>query len=715
MSFEDRLSRRVVDAPPAGTHHAGRWIVKEDATTQLNRVVASSGHALMPGPTGEWEVGKVGLGNASVGQFFPEALPSDQDAEALRQLGERLRGEAHDGWLAWSEINPLAPRLDEVVRPRPFEGRIAGDLQHLEAVCRKPRTHIRLEVERELVGRARRMARDAPEWLAAHTEDWHHRTLAGVQPRRIRAEIREERWDLYENRLAARLVDSLIVWLRRRIAEVRLVRESILAHIASFDATSQGSRHRFDRICRLWGEALNAANSQQVADKTLRRLERLLYKVLALQDSSLYRYVPRRAQVSRTLRMTNLLTTDDHYRGVARLWHQWSLLPRRGSLSPRMHYQRQQDLHQSFDAWCMLLVVRACSQLRLCPAADDDWESSLARGRSIQLENALRIEWEENGGISIVSTRVRWGGVLCRFVPLLQSLERARTKEGLAQRIGPIVDAVAEEPHWTVVLHPASESPAPYDAIATVGNPPQPRVQGAVDFIRVSPYSLDCIERVARAIRWATLVPRMLAYPPRISTLPDKSLAKELRLEIRNGQWAMTTLPKDRRRAQAGIEDRLDDARTRHGSLQHQRANAKREGRHDKRLLVSLRKAEKAVDEWCAVKRSVDDAIAELCELQTCPRCGQEAELQQRAELCFAARCESDSCRAQWELRPLPDGRGRVPVLDAQVPTAGPYEIDGLVGCDILALPSEDGRGFLAPRPFPVPIPVAELLRTATE
>ena len=709
MSLEDRFSGRVVDALPAGTQHAGRWIVREDATTRLNGIEARSGEALMPGPTGEWEVVQGRLEEASVGRFFSDAQPREQDAKALQDLGQRLHDASHDGWLVWSEINPLAPGLDEAVRPHPFEDRIQNELQHLEAVCRKPRTHIRLEVERELVGRVRRVARDAPEWLAAHTEDWHHRTLASVQPRRIRAETREERWDLYENRVAARLVDNLVVWVRDRIADVQRIRDDILKRVEELNDSTQGSsRHRAERIYSLWGEAWKAG-WQEVADGALKRLEHLLYKVLALQDSSLYRQVPERAQVSRTLRMTNLLNTDDHYRGVARLWRHWSRLPSQGTLSPHMHYRRQQALHESFDAWCMLLVVRACSQLRLDPETDDDWEAPLAKGNSIRLEKALRIEWEGGGGITIRSSAQETGDVLCRFVPLLQSLERARTKEGLAQRITPIVNAVAEQPHWTLVLHPESGNPPPYEALATIGNPPEPGVQGAIDFIRVSPYSLDCVERVARAIRWATLVPRMFAYPPRISALPDESLGERLRLEKHDGQWAMTALPTDYEHTQAEIERRLHDAHAQCEDLQHQRENARRERRRDMPLLERVRMAEQAVTEWCALKVNVDTAIAELRELQTCPRCGERAEFQQRTEHCFIAECESASCRAQWELRPPSDSKSRVPVLEPQVPTAGPYEVDGLVGCDILALPSEP------PRPCPVPIPVAKLLRTATE
>ena len=104
-----------------------------------------------------------------------------------------------------------------------------------------------METERVLVARSRRIAPDAPAWLASHTEDWDHRKITGIQPRRILAEVREEQWDLYENRIAVRLVDSLVTWLRRRIAEVRRVLDDIFVRMEGFDG-SESTRYRTERI-----------------------------------------------------------------------------------------------------------------------------------------------------------------------------------------------------------------------------------------------------------------------------------------------------------------------------------------------------------------------------------------------------------------------------------------------------------------------------------
>ena len=699
MNFTDRLSGRVVHQPPEEEVHAGRWIVQRGVGA-LNRVAPEPGQALMPGPTGDWEFVASGESTSTRGGFLAEPLPDDQDADAFRQLGQLLRDKADGGWIEWSCINPLAPGLDEAVRSHPFEAKIERELEHLEAVCRKPRTHIQLQIERELVGRARRIARDAPEWLAAHTEDWHHRTLTGVEPRRIRAEVREERWDLYENRVTARLVDNLTVWLQRRIAEVRRIRDDILARMEAFGGSApKGSRHRAERIYRLWGEAWSASDAQDVARGTLARLDILLYKVLGLLDSPLYRHVPKRAQVSRTLKMTNLLSTDDHYRGVARLWHEWSLLPTRGSFSIVEHYRQQQNLHDSYDAWCLLLVVRACEQLKLQPADDAAFEVPLRKGCSLQIDRGLRIEWEPAGCIAITRSE----NTLVRFVPLIHSLERARTAEVSAQRVKPLVEAVATTGHWTVVLHPAKSGSAPFDGIATIGNPPRLGTDGAIDFIRVSPFSLDSVERVARAVRWATLSRQMLAYPPCVPMPPDAGLRGLWLARKNNTTCAMTNSPPHG--TEEDIKRKLSDALARRKEAARIHVESK-QSRPSKRALADLRKAEEDERDWHTFKQCFEKATAFINELKICPRCGEQANFEAREEDCFFARCLSPSCEARWELRPHPEGRVPVFIPDIKVASAQvrPALMDEQLGCDVLALPDNASDGstkFQPPRTDP--------------
>ena len=551
MSFVDRVSGQPLKQP-CGRTHFGRWLFKpDDGPGHINGLPAGDGDVLAPGATGDWALVRSGDTIPSRGRFFADALPDDRDVEALLQLGQVLRDpdKAKGGWLEWSGTSPLAPGLGEAVKPYPLEDRIDAEFEHLAAVCRNPPTHIRRETERVLVARARRIARDAPARLASDTEDWEHRTIAGIRPRRILSDVRDERWDLYENRVAVRLVDDLVAWVRRRIAEVRRIRDDVYARMEKIRGFASGTRRRAHRIYTLWGEGWDSSLGD-VAESTLKRLDDLLYRLLGLMDSRLYRHIPVRARAPGGLRTTNLFSNDDHYRGVARLWHEWSRLAVPRAPSPSELWARYQDLHRGFDAWCMLVIVRACSQLRLDPVEDEDLESEIRPGNAIRLDQGFRIEWDPTGAITFADADE--GRALLRFVPLIHGLDGARTREAVQARVVPLVEAVAGAPSWTVILHPAIPREAPHDGLAGIGNPPVPGTPGAIDFIRVSPFSLDSVERVSRAIRWMALVPRMLAYPPAVQAIPEsmlrsvQGLQAALTPDTGNGSWLVACARSDR-------------------------------------------------------------------------------------------------------------------------------------------------------------------------
>ena len=756
MSFIDRLSGQSVEQPPERTHF-GRWLFHvddtdpDDATGHTNGCSAGEGDVLAPGTTGDWALVRPGDTIPIRGRFFPDTLPDDQDAEALLQLGQMLRDpdKAGGGWSEWSDISPLAPGLDEAVKPHPFEDRIVAEIDHLAAVCRRPRTHIRRESERILVARARRVARDAPAQLASHTEDWEYRTVAGIRPRRILADVREERWDLYENRVAVRLVDELVAWLRRRIVEVRRIRGDVYARMEQIRGAASGTRHRAHRIYKLWGEGWDNRPSE-VADSTLKRLEVLVYKLLSLMDSPLYKHIPVRASAPSGSRTTNLFSNDDHYRGVARLWHEWSRLAAPRAASRSELWNRYQDLHRGFDAWCMLVILRSCLQLRLQPTEDDDWESNICPGSAVRLDQGFEVEWNRAGTITLADTHE--DRALLRFVPLIHGLEGARTPEAAETRVAPFVEAVADAAHWTVILHPAVSGSPPHDALAGVGNPPVPGTRGAIDFIRVSPFSLESVERVARAIRWTTLVHRMLAYPPEVRAIPTSTLQAypELRtvLESNTGRWCKSERhgsakwvvvgqPPDRLRqavaeslkdGRARLQRLSDESRDVQDGLKRNRGKGRSMAelnRKKRRMLQPLREAEDRVRSLESFETQIRMACEDIAALATCPACGKhDTEFEAREHDCFAGRCASKECGAQWELHHDPDVAGRrdsgshgalksrIPVFrpgDANADAwrrrdAAPQWVDDFLGCDVLAIPATAEGGdsvFLPPRTVP--------------
>lgn len=721
MRFTDRVSGKS-SSSLAGPLVLGQWLVEagDAEVVRQNGQTLRSGDAVVPAQSGHWAC--EGRDNAQCGgHFFGQAAPGNQDYLALEQLGQGLDRliEADGGWSQWSDVSPLAPGLDDSVDLHPFEKVIERDLEYLARVCHHPRTHIRVEDERVLTSRARRISSRASEWLASHTQDWEQRKLSGVHPRQILANVREEQWELYENRLAARLVDGLAAWLRQRIVEVSRILEQIFCKLEGVGDSSRHNRFLLRRLCSLLGEAWENSEAKAKAELTLKILRSLQHRVLRLMDSPLYRHIPRQASVPAIPTPTNLLVNDDNYRGVARLFGEWSKVACRQT-SEADHYARMQGLHRSFIQWCALLVIRACDQVGVKPVGESGVKVPIAPGGKLALGTGVEFDWSSKGILSISIA----GSDVVRFVPICHNLEGAQSADEAFRRIAPLASATGTCSCWTVFLHRAQTGESVYPFLAGVGTPPEPSVRGPIDFVRVSPFDIASVERVARIIRWAVLVPRMLEYPPKVhlaGEFCDKvsgpawkrtgeaeclllrplngkdPLLPELRKSVEEADGQLKALNEERESAAAEQRQHRGDRRAL-GELNARKTQLNGAIDEARRRLESCRKA----------RDSVEAANRTLALLAMCPCCGKPADVEPREANCFKATCFEEGCGAIWELRKTERTAERTPCLlrdgleefavDSELQA---HRIDDILGCDVLAVPvrADDlSVQFLPPR-----------------
>lgn len=693
MKLRDRFGSLAETAPPTSPLHLGRWWIEHED--------GSPPTPLLPDRDGTWSLVDPRSGAVHAGSTFVDAWPGEPNETALLALGRQLP-EQSPSWATWIQQSPLAPNLDRWVERQPLEDHIERELDHLEHVCRAPQTHIELHAERVALGRARKLDRRAPQWLATHSEDWAARRMFGVMPRRLLALVREPQWDLYENRVAARLVDHLVEWLRLRVSTLRQIRDEVLA--ALDQDNPEGTHQRQHRLYALWGDAYTSDQLGAALRAALTEAEQWLHRLLGLMDSQLYRQVPRQARVEPELRTTNLLVNDDHYRGVARLWQAWarSAVVRRGS--PRAWETRARGILDGFESWCTLLVIRACAQLGLEPLAGCD-STPLHPGSRIALSGGFELRRTERGNLRLFDGEV----ARLELIPLLQMLEQVGNNTATTSRVDPLIDVSAPCECWRVVLHLGASAES---ALAGVGNPPHPEAcAGAIDFIRVSPFALDSVERVARAIRWIVWAPRMLAYPPPLERAPPSLDGWP------SGQLTICPTPTQRREleqiseqarrdlanAEAEREAVADELRSSKGDRRRTAELNQRKNQHNRELEPRRRR----VDEMTRYAKSLERAERMLRALTFCPLCRSPGTLEPRQHACFVATCAEPSCGATWELR-CNDGGERIPVLmigSARdfdwAKDASPRVVDRWVGCDVLALPirvDADELAFVAPR-----------------
>lgn len=688
----------------------GRLVVCEGAAGELfmNSLPAHDGMFLVPESAGRWHLLR---GAERVEGTFPRAQMLDPlDVASIRTVGRSLGEliEQAGTWLDVLDVSPLVPGMSNRAEFQPFEQLLKENVGHLAEVCRKPRTHLRVEVERMAVSRARRFPAQAANYLAAHTEDWERPTLRSVVPKRILATVREDQFDIYENRVAARLVDHLVVYLRRRVHEVTRLLRVFEEAAGNHGAAAAGSHWRRGRIYKLWGETLDASEAKRKAERTLAQLKHLLFTISGMKDSVLYREVPRKATVGTTLTMTNILSDDAHYRRVAELWLEWARLGQEQAVRPRAYFEEMQELCRSFDSFALLLTLRALDQLGFKPTNRErslsDCEAEVHHGSRV-----VRLSWATaDGAISLHGEGVE----PLRIVPLCSSL--AALDDELLRGVLADADAHAVNGATTVILYPSPSDAAAFDHLApelgrrlrSLAHEVSKSGQRAVGFLPVSPWDIGSVERMARQLRWVTTAPTYLAYPPTIERPELSEISREHTwLVVAGDGLRVLRAPLDSESLDTGrlvgeASLRLEELKNEREAVSLQGREAVREGERTRNINARKRElhaeitdAERRLEALQRFDSELARALKVVRDLLSCPTCNRGAD----ARRDFKAMgqhfsCTCSDCSTTWGTIACGRCSRSIPVLrlhgTAWTTLVGePGWVDRMLGADVLAVP----------------------------
>jgi hypothetical protein len=332
---------------------------------------------------------------------------------------------------------------------------------------------------------------------------------------------REDDADLYENRMVAELVHPILsTALTRRLHHLRRV-QADLADLTQ--AEDEGTHLRKGRLYRFWGEdSERAAMSSNQVSETLRTLEALAAWITSLRASTLSRLMRGRRTGQRSLRRTNVITNDRHYRATGLVWVAFERPPQADETRDdrRRHILRR---HRAFDNYVFGLVVRAMAGLDYRPTNDH-----LPRdGRPVDLRGPWGTATLGRDGAGVLT--IDSHGVDTRIVPLLDLVDPDDGPDVVADRWQSVRDA-ARRP--TVVVHltafdtvrrlPSAQA----TPLASAGLD-TPVADGSTVAVPVSPIETTSLERLSRAVAIAIRTPALTAYPATI-TLPTGKIPRRL-------------------------------------------------------------------------------------------------------------------------------------------------------------------------------------------
>jgi len=636
---------------------------------------------------------------------------------AMVAIGNRLSSltESPHRWSDWIDIAPVIPNIVDRLKLSAIEEDIATHLGYLESVSMRPRSHLQVEIERVPVSRARRIAKKAGNYLASHPEDWERPTLRSVLPKRILAQMRHHEYDIYENRVAARLIDVLRSHLTLRIVEVESLLR-LLQDAQDYSNEVKGTIWLQRRICSLWRDLLVSNEGLRIAENTLASLRGLRYRILALLGSPLYTHVPRRAKIDRTLKSTNILASDANYKHVAILWKAWSKRGTEKRRTPNEAYTALQDQCRAFDAFAALLIVHALHQLGYAPASPD---VSLDVGRPVELNGPSGSAQMMQNKDGTVSMKCVGGRSVLRFAAMTASLTTVRSPSLVLPEIDAMDARVRAKESCCVLMHlspptgtdstsPSGDYSNRLQSIALKTDRSQP--SGLV-LVPVSPWEIHSVERVARVIRWALDGSRFLAYPPTISPFPDvvarpPSPVPWILQSDKTHEWKLLRLPRGNEEAMWRPQNQIEELKRSVGSVRSAVARAPQNSRQRTMLKQRLDEAERKLTSAEAWLSEYEDGVHFIEGLLHCPVCHSTAgpfDMDAGGGLDF--RCKCPNCDTTWGTLACGHCQEHFPFIRPHLTSPTPITdesptwVDEVFGCDVLAIPKPpvDQGHFVCP------------------
>lgn len=318
--------------------------------------------------------------------FLQPSKSLDQKVELFGRILETVDSNVDDDL-----ASPLMPEgvVNENSHLNSFERRLFEviDAGHLHQISMRPRLDLHYEDEVTDVARAKKLAKGALVHLASHSECWQRQTLSGVIPKRIKARFSEDDFNIYENRVYARLLDKIEQYLNWRIGTLRQL-QSAVSEALEFYGTNDLHHRLTDEICRLWGKAFTQDSTSKASEQlteTLNHLERAFGIVRSLKQRGLYLLVSRSAQIGHGLHLTNVLSHDQHYRHLPILWSELKNIVGGKRATPDERREQNERLMRAYSRYAGL-VLRHALLPHLGNKASSEWAGLDLKLRQVGLD-----------------------------------------------------------------------------------------------------------------------------------------------------------------------------------------------------------------------------------------------------------------------------------------------------------------------------------------
>lgn len=261
-------------------------------------------------------------------------------------------------------VAPLIRQVKNKLLLNEFEREVRDKLFHLEEIFRNPHSLLTRVDEKVPVARAKRITARSYRLLAAHTEDWQHKSIVSFRPNKLLHEELDETVDIFENQFAVHFVERCLVYFSARLKEVQDL-DKFLENYKKLLSKRTGWWKKWNRNLTLIAKTYsdeNYHNPDGVSEdyrslsETEKELLTIYHRLSRLRQCDLFTAVNRR--IKPAFHDTNVFTGHKHYRHVKDLWAVYQRKVGK-ELSPEEKAEREQEILRGLRTYACALIAYA--------------------------------------------------------------------------------------------------------------------------------------------------------------------------------------------------------------------------------------------------------------------------------------------------------------------------------------------------------------------
>lgn len=222
-------------------------------------------------------------------------------------------------------------KISLIIEKTPYSGyddqsllkKISETVPMVMDICSHPKQNLRSEEAILDVNLVKRINSRTMDHLASHSEHWKARTLNGLIPNRLRADIFEDEINIYENLFFRMAVNDVLKYVHRQAVSIE---KTIQQNDNAIDWNAYGEALSDYKRMRIFRQLLPDydVNERQTENQTLCNLlnqwEKLEKNFSTVEASQFYRSIDKKKHISRNIQPTNILKKDSRYNALYRLW-----------------------------------------------------------------------------------------------------------------------------------------------------------------------------------------------------------------------------------------------------------------------------------------------------------------------------------------------------------------------------------------------------------